>query len=114
MGSTHWAIRWWVSLSFHFTWKADRYARMMLGDRSRPIAKGYTHDGCELSCQYANLESHQGSARSSLSSVYRSCSLGCLAFAGRDDRKGPLDRRPSWRRVSEVAVVSLMRAGVTR
>jgi hypothetical protein len=53
------------------------------------IVKGYTHDKCELSCQYANLESHQGSARSSLSSVYGPCSLGCLAFAGRDDWKGP-------------------------
>src|SRR2546427_710653 len=27
---------WWVSLNFHFRWKADRYARMMLDDRSRP------------------------------------------------------------------------------
>src|SRR6266702_7600619 len=111
MGSTHWAIRWWVSLSFHFTWKADRYARMMLDDRSRPIAKGYTHDRCELSCQYANLESHQGSARSSLSSVYRPCSLGCLAFAGRDDRKGARVRRPSRRGISDVTVLSLIRSG---
>src|SRR5262249_17261508 len=72
------------------------------------------HGRCPFTRLHANLESHQSFERSSLSSVYRPRGLGCLACTGSDDRNGPCVRWPSWRRISDVAVLSFIRAGVPR
>src|SRR5207302_9429778 len=66
-------------------------------------------DRCALTCQHAKLEIYQGDAGSALSSLYRSCSPGCLACTWRRDRRSPSFRRPSWWRVSDVAVLSFIR-----